>query len=204
MGSETSNLVDGISPNNEAGRVAISSIIGGTTSSLAGGSFTDGAIAAAMQRLFNDEGSAHRSSGATVRLRRAVLTDTYTLDELTVDGTNIKGYALEPAGPSSEQDGSDKRVDPGTYALVKHSGTHFQGVYELADVTGRHYILIHWGNFSENTVGCILPGSDFGQLFNPSNGETEFGVTGSKAFVQELDSYLNQFQNNRIVIEDNP
>ena len=64
-GSESSSLIGeiGVSPADpgyynpayESARVAVSAIVGGTVSRLTGGAFADGAVAAAMQRLFNDD-----------------------------------------------------------------------------------------------------------------------------------------------------
>jgi hypothetical protein len=41
---------------------------------------------------------------------------------------------------------------------------HFGHVYEVKDVPDRTHILIHKGNTHEDTRGCILPGSKFGEL----------------------------------------
>lgn len=55
-----------------------------------------------------------------------------------------------------------------------------------------------------DTEGCILPGESYGDIKNPVTGQMEFGVTYSRQFVQEINNYLNQFQNNRIIVEGNP
>lgn len=38
------------------------------------------------------------------------------------------------------------------------SGTKYKNVYELKNVLGRTYVLIHAGNYHENTEGCLMPG----------------------------------------------
>jgi RHS repeat-associated protein len=53
--SETASWVDSVAPSNEAARVVMSAVLGGTISKLSGGNFANGAVAAAFQRLFNDE-----------------------------------------------------------------------------------------------------------------------------------------------------
>ena len=73
VASESSGLIGEIggSPNeaayysasNEASRVAISAMVGGTVSQLTGGNFTDGAVAGAFQRLFNDENEKNIEDG---------------------------------------------------------------------------------------------------------------------------------------------
>lgn len=65
-GSEASTGVDQIAIGNTSAaaialRTAVAAIVGGTVSSITGGDFADGALAAAMQRLYNDE--QHSKSG---------------------------------------------------------------------------------------------------------------------------------------------
>jgi RHS repeat-associated protein len=60
VSSEVGSTVSGIAAGNYsaaaiATRTVVSAVIGGTVSSLTGGDFSDGAVAAAMQRLYNEE-----------------------------------------------------------------------------------------------------------------------------------------------------
>lgn len=55
-------------------------------------------------------------------------------------------------------------IPTGSYYVIPHIGTKYQNVWRLVDVPGRSAILIHPGNTTDNTEGCILPGMMFGML----------------------------------------
>ena len=46
----------------------------------------------------------------------------------------------------------------------KFHGEDFDGVIEVCDVPSRKFILIHIGNFHQDTRGCILVGSEYSRL----------------------------------------
>ena len=50
-------------------------------------------------------------------------------------------------------------IPRGNYKLTLHNSPRFKTVLPmLIDVEGYSYVLIHWGNFHEDTEGCILVG----------------------------------------------
>ena len=49
-------------------------------------------------------------------------------------------------------------IPEGRYLCKKFNGVKFQDVWEVTDVCGRTYVLIHEGNFSYQTTACILVG----------------------------------------------
>jgi len=53
-----------------------------------------------------------------------------------------------------------------TEFLEKSASGRYENVYWVKDVPGRSQILIHAGNFTKDTHGCILIGSDTGILDN--------------------------------------
>lgn len=55
-------------------------------------------------------------------------------------------------------------IPEGTYQCKIVESPHFGHVYEVMDVPDRTHILIHKGNTHEDTQGCILPGSRYGEL----------------------------------------
>lgn len=55
-------------------------------------------------------------------------------------------------------------IPTGTYNVIPHSGDRFKGVWEITMVPGRKAVLIHNGNTIKDTHGCILVGSQFGDL----------------------------------------
>ena len=52
----------------------------------------------------------------------------------------------------------DCRIFAGDYVCSPYSGTKFKDVYIVNGVPERTTILFHWGNFEEDTEGCILVG----------------------------------------------
>lgn len=56
-------------------------------------------------------------------------------------------------------------IPAGVYELKPHFGKKYQGVPRLwPDPKGRSCILIHAGNYTTDTRGCILVGTGYGKL----------------------------------------
>tara|TARA_R110002167_G_scaffold120244_2_gene298025 strand:- start:1630 stop:2043 length:414 start_codon:yes stop_codon:yes gene_type:complete len=60
----------------------------------------------------------------------------------------------------------------------KRHGDHFI----LLNVDGRSYILIHFGNYHYNTLGCLLFGEDFAYV----NEDKHLDITNSKKTMKKL------------------
>ena len=69
-------------------------------------------------------------------------------------------------------------IPEGTYKTLRHTSPRFGQTFWLQDVTGRAEILTHKGNYTRDTLGCILPGKDHKDINNDgipdvtSSGET--------------------------------
>lgn len=94
-------------------------------------------------------------------LQRLVYTDKSTIGELYFQGDRIC-YTLEPTsrragkGPFS--------IPSGSYGLrMEYSPKFKYFTPHLLEVPGRSYIMIHPGNFPEDTEGCILVGKSKGE-----------------------------------------
>lgn len=55
-------------------------------------------------------------------------------------------------------------IPEGKYKCVPHSGPKYSNVWEVTGVENRDAILIHAGNTTDDTQGCILVGTKFGEL----------------------------------------
>ena len=99
-----------------------------------------------------------------VEYNRTTETDESTTGAFRIKGTNITGYFLESAGPSTTSSNMDKRIPSGTYNLGRHSGDRFSDALIIwnSNVPKSRAVLIHPGNFPGDTEGCFLPGSSVG------------------------------------------
>lgn len=104
-----------------------------------------------------------------------------TLGKLTIEGVSKSWFVLEPAGPDSIIEGSDKRIKAGTYKLLPYSSPKYPNVYELRNVPGRTYILIHAGNYHKDTLGCLMPGKTWGSV-----AKSHYYVGNSKSALKEI------------------
>ena len=106
----------------------------------------------------------------------------YTIGEFRISGTRIRGYFLEPGGPSTKEPGLDRRIPPGAYNLVWHKGKHWSNVVKLYndEVPISRAILIHSGNSGKDTEGCLIAGSRASGTY----------VTESKAMLERINKFL--------------
>ncbi|MGH7241281.1 MAG: hypothetical protein ACREGB_03230, partial [Candidatus Saccharimonadales bacterium] len=97
---------------NISARVVVSAVVGGTVASLTGGDFSDGAVAAAMQRRFNDE------------------MDQKRFDEVTILGHDID-IGIEGDIPESEQVDIQVKLDVAIGDIDEHAGALSQSEAEI-------------------------------------------------------------------------
>lgn len=84
-------------------------------------------------------------------------------------------------------------IPEGVYSLSQRqsgvvkrtTGGEFTSGWEVCDVVGRAYIMIHPGNWAKDTEGCILPGQSFAS--HPEHG---LMVTDSRKTYRNLMSKL--------------
>lgn len=106
-----------------------------------------------------------------------------TIGIFTVDNTEIKGYILEEKGPSSTASNKELRIPTGEYKTTYHSGNKTKkGIHIWNEqVPFSRYILIHTGNTSDNTEGCLIVGT---------SKIDENTVSGSRDKFNELYNYI--------------
>ena len=122
-------------------------------------------------------------------------TDTYTISEFhTVGGDeSINGYILEPAGPSTTVSNQNKRVPEGLYNIDNYSSKRYPSNFVLYNdlVPKDRAVLYHIGNSSEDTRGCMLPGTTY-------NGNDFIGDSTTK--FKELKRYINSIGANNVKV----
>ena len=81
------------------------------------------------------------------------------MDIYTEDGEQLDTiFTLELPDKNNER--RESCIPCGTYPVQKYSSQKFPNVFELKNVPKRDKILIHTGNFTADTLGCILVGMD--------------------------------------------
>lgn len=79
-------------------------------------------------------------------------------------------------------------IPTGDYVVKKYSSSKYPDCWEVKDVDGRSYILLHNGNIADHTHGCILVGKSWGFI------QDELAVLRSKTTLNKLQSILeNEF-----------
>ncbi len=71
-------------------------------------------------------------------------------------------------------------IPAGIYKYKKYSSEKFKDVWEILDVPNRHSILIHSGNYVQDTHGCVIIGKEF----------TQSGVALSRMALDDLRKIL--------------
>lgn len=82
-------------------------------------------------------------------------------------------------------------IPPGVYTLERRNsevvrrttGGRYTKGWEVTDVPGRSWVMIHPGNVIEDTEGCLMPGDEFGGWTTP-NGYRWAVLHSHKAFDQ--------------------
>lgn len=100
---------------------------------------------------------------------------------LVTNGTIDSVFAtLEPSWQHNKQRLSC--IPWGRYTIRKRTSPKFGQHFHVQDVHGRDWILMHKGNFRDDTTGCILIGYNHADL----NGDGSPDVTQSKMAMKEL------------------
>lgn len=85
----------------------------------------------------------------------------FTIGEFATSGNDpVRGYMLEPSGPSTAIANQDQRIPEGLYDLDDYSSKKYPKNFILSNdqVSKDRLILIHTGNTGNDTAGCLLPG----------------------------------------------
>ena len=92
-------------------------------------------------------------------LKRKLYNKKQTLGTMEVYKNNVFQCVLstlEPEWLNNQQNISC--IKEGNYIVNHYSSDKFKDVFILENVENRSYILIHGGNFYQNTKGCIIVG----------------------------------------------
>ena len=119
-----------------------------------------------------------------VFINRIAKEDKQTLGELTIDGSEEKFYTMEL--PWKDNQKRISCIPEGKYQVIRRWSEKYGNHFHVLDVPNRSYILIHYGNYKHNTLGCILPGSAHIDI----DGDGYKDVTASKSTMGKLYNLL--------------
>ncbi len=94
-----------------------------------------------------------------VKLLRVVTSSKGTYGVLAIEDSPIC-VTLELPWKENKTDISC--IPKGKYTVTKYSSPKYTNVWKVLDVPNREDILMHCGNYMEDTHGCILVGTSFG------------------------------------------
>ena len=106
----------------------------------------------------NSQEDSDKEEDKNIIYQRTNETRESTTGKFSISGTNISGYFLEPAGPSTTTPDLDRRIPAGTYKLTLNVGKKAGLRLYNSQVPFKRAILIHRGNSPDDTKGCLLPG----------------------------------------------
>lgn len=95
-------------------------------------------------------------------LTRTENTAKHTLGKLKFEGHDKEFWTLEL--PWLDNAKSKSCIPAGTYPCIVSRSPHFGEVYHVQKVKARDSILIHVGNTTKDTHGCILVGLSAGHI----------------------------------------
>lgn len=98
------------------------------------------------------------------------------------EGTDVAFQCKTLELPWKDNEQEESCIPPGLYTVVKHRSPKYGLCLKVIDVKGREHILFHWGNFVENTLGCILVGAAHSDI----NKDGLKDVTNSKQTFRRL------------------
>lgn len=117
--------------------------------------------------------------------------------ELFIDGKVVfTCFTLELPWMNNERRIS--RIPESKYKAIPHQSPKFGNSIWIQDVPNRSEILIHYGNFFRNTLGCILVGRDLFDI----DGDGHLDVTASKKTINQLYNYIKDEKKIEVEIQN--
>ena len=124
---------------------------------------------------------------ASLSVHRICYREDCTLGVLIHDNQPIM-VTLEDPWHANDQ--SISCIPAGVYQTERHNTESHPDTWHIVGVTGRSAILIHTGNTSDDTEGCILVGSEFGELDGkPAVLESRKAMNKLRTLVEGLDTF---------------
>lgn len=92
-------------------------------------------------------------------------------------------------------------IPTGEWLCKRHISPKYGETFEIVDLPGRTDVLFHWGNFWQNTLGCILLGEKYDKIVNKLNGSIQNGIGESGVAFREFMEKLSGESEFRLIIQ---
>lgn len=113
-----------------------------------------------------------------------------TLGQLYVyDGLDLVFQCKTLELPWGENKNNISRIPEGTYKVKRRTSKKFGEHYHITEVEGRKYILMHVGNYYNQTRGCVL----IGQKFIDVNNDGHLDVVVSRQTINRMLERVDAF-----------
>ena len=125
-----------------------------------------------------------------ITMQRVILYRVYTqkatLGTAFLQGNNNFSFkTLELPWKDNQQEISC--IPEGVYRVKKRWSEKYEWHYHILNVPGREFILIHWGNFTREILGCILPGMKHVDI----DGDGIIDVTESRKVMESILEHMD-------------
>lgn len=131
-------------------------------------------------------------------LKRTYFEDA-TIGVLSIDGVaNPIWHTIEK--PWRDNEVKVSCIPEGEYQVVSYSSAKYPDAWELKDVDGRTYILIHPANWESQLQGCIAPGLSACYMKNSKTDSLDKAVSSSRQAMLQIKKATNYPESFKLTI----
>ena len=121
-----------------------------------------------------------------ITLKRICMTDVGTFGVMIEEGNPPAPFCLTIELPWKDNKPEISCIPEGEYYCKIVQSPKFGRVFEITGVPNRNNILIHKGNWTTDTLGCVILGEQFEDTLNPAASRVVTSVVSSGAALDEF------------------
>lgn len=137
-----------------------------------------------------------------ITLRRFCMNELGTYGVMIEEKFSRIPFCLTLELPWANNEPNKSCIPKGEYLCKKVISPHRGEVYQVMDVPNRTAILIHKGNWTTDSLGCILVGEQFEDTINTKIHKVITSVMSSGHAFHELFMRVNKAEHFKLVIEE--
>jgi|SRR3990167_6516715 len=121
-----------------------------------------------------------------ITLKRIAMDELGTYGVMIEEGVPIRPFCLSLELPWKLNKNNESCIPKGEYTCKRKVSPSRGEVFEVLNVPNRTDVLIHKGNWSTDSLGCILLGEQFEDTLNPKADKVVTSVLSSGAAFTEF------------------